>query len=210
MAGNRRARNDGKPTESVEEYLEAISRLLEKDEKLSTTNIASKLGVSAASVSGMLKKLEKDGYVRHMPYKGVVLTDKGRSLGRKILGRHRLLERFLESMGMHRHNIHGEACKLEHYVSDELEDIIKKRLEPPKDGKGVLSLIDLKSGDEGKIFSIEGGAKAVKRLEDMGLTPGTTVKILRSAPFSGPVEISVRDTSLVIGRGMAGRIFVSV
>lgn len=199
-----------KTTESVEEYLEALCRLVEKGEKLSTTNIAEKLGVSAASVSEMLKKLEKDGFVKYAPYKEIELTANGKRTGSKILGRHRLLERFLESMGMRRHRIHGEACKLEHYVSDELEDIIKKRLDPPADAKGILSLIDMKNGDEGDVFSIDGGARAVKRLEDMGLTPGTKVKVMRSAPFSGPVEICVRDSCLVIGRGMASKIFLKV
>jgi DtxR family Mn-dependent transcriptional regulator len=197
-------------TESMEEYLETLSRLVEKKEKLSTTNIALRMGVSPASVSGMLKKLEKQGYVKRAPYRGVRLTDKGRSVGRKMLGRHRLLERFLEGMGMRRHRIHGEACRLEHYVSDELEGLIKKRLDSPKTGKGIVSLIDMDKGDKGRIFSIDGGARAVKRLEDMGLTPGTPVRILRSAPFSGPVEIFVRDSCLVIGRGMASRIFVQM
>ncbi len=196
-------------TESVEEYLEALSRLAEKGEKLSTGNIAGKLEVSPASVSEMLRKLKKEGYVKYEPYRDIELTPKGRRAGRKMLGRHRLLERFLEHMGMRRHMIHSEACRLEHHVSDELEDIIKKKL-APADRRGIISLVEMRSGEEGEIVSAETGSRAVRRLEDMGLTPGARVKILRSAPFSGPVEIYVRDSCLVIGRGMASRVFVKV
>ncbi len=196
-------------TESVEEYLETLCRLAERGERLSTKNIAGKLGVSQASVSEMLKRIEREGYVTHAPYKDAVLTKSGRLLGGKMLGRHRLLERFLEGMGMRRNRIHGEACRLEHHVSDELECIIKKKLDGPPE-RGLHSLVDLRNGQEGELVAIDGGARAVKRLEDMGLTPGAGIRVTRSAPFSGPVEVRIRDSCLVIGRGMAAKIFVKV
>ncbi len=197
-------------SESVEEYMETFIRMKERGEKLTTSGVAEAMCVSPASASEMVKRLEKEGYVRHERYKDIELTEKGRKVGRKILGRHRILERFLEGMGLPRRKIHNEACKLEHYVSDELEGLIRRKIEAPRKGKAILSLIDLKNGEKASVFSIDGGAKAVKRLEDMGLTPGTPVTVQRSAPFSGPVEICVRDSCLVIGRGMAGRIFVKV
>jgi DtxR family Mn-dependent transcriptional regulator len=196
-------------TESVEEYLEALSRLQEKGEKLSTTNIAEKLDVSPASVSEMLKKLDREGYIRYKPYKHIEMTPKGKRAGGKVLGRHRLLERFLRHMGMHRHMVHDEACRLEHHVSDEFEDIIKRSMGPAK-RKGMLSLVEMRSGEHGELVDIEGGARSAKRLEEMGLTPGVSITVTRSAPFSGPVEISVRDSCLVIGRGMASKVFVRV
>jgi DtxR family Mn-dependent transcriptional regulator len=197
-------------TESIEEYLESLFRLSERGKKLTTTNIAKELNVSPASVSEMLRKLSSGGYIRHRPYKEISLTEKGRRLGSKTLRKHRVLQRFLESLGFSRKRIHDEACKLEHYVSDELEGIIKQRMEPARQGKGVLSLIDLKKGEKGRILSVEGGRGIVRRLEDMGLTPGTQIQVKRSAPFSGPVEICVRDSCLVIGRGMGMKIFVLV
>ena len=199
-----------KRSESIEEYLESLSRLTEKKEKPTTTSLARELNVSPASVSEMLKKLSNEGYIRYSPYKEIALTKKGKAVGKKTLRKHRVLSRFLENMGLSRNRIHGEACKLEHYVSDELEGIIKERMEPPRHGKGVLSLIDLKRGEEGRIFAVEGGRSVARRLEDMGLTPGTGIEVKRSAPFSGPIEICVRDSCLVIGRGMAKKIFVLV
>ncbi len=196
-------------TESVEEYLEALCRLVEKGEKLSTTSIAEKLGVSPSSASEMLRKMENKGYVKYAPYKCIELTSAGKRLGSKILTRHRLLERFLEGMGMRKQGIHDEACRLEHYVSDELEAIIKKKIDHPR-RKGIISLVEMRNGEKGEIVSMDTGACAEKRLEGLGLTPGTAVKIMRSAPFSGPVEIYVRDSRLVIGQGMAAKVFVKV
>ena len=208
MIDKRKGRKD--TTESIEEYLETISRLVEKKKILTTTNISKELRVSPASVSEMLKRLSREGYIIHEPYRQISLTSKGKNVGIKTLRKHRVIEKFLLGLGLSERKIHKEACKLEHYVSDELEGIIKEKMEPPKNGRGVLSLIDIKKGESCRIFSIEGGRSSVRRLEDMGLTPGTSIKVKRSAPFSGPVEIFVRDSCLVIGRGMASRIFVLV
>lgn len=197
-------------SENVEEYLEAIYRLLERREKLTTTNIAKELKVSPPSVSEMLKKLDERGYLKYEPYKGVVLTSKGRDLGKNILRKHRLIEKFLDTMGLSKNKIHEEACKLEHSVSKELEKAIEKEIEKPVYKKGMVSLTDLRPGQTGEIVSIETGYRAKRRLEDMGLTPGTRIRVLRFAPFGGPIEISVRGSRLVVGRGMARRIFVKV
>lgn len=197
-------------SENVEEYLEAIYRLVERGEKLTTTNIAKELKVSPPSVSEMLGKLDKRGYLKYEPYKGVTLRKKGRGLGKTVLKKHRLLERFLNTMGISKNKIHKEACKLEHSVSKDLERAIEKEIEKPVYKKGVVSLSDLRPGQTGEIVSIETGYRAKRRLEDMGLTPGTRIRVLRLAPFGGPIEISVRGSRLVVGRGMSKRIFVKV
>lgn len=198
--------------ESVEEYLETLSRLSEKGEPLSTGKIASELGVSPSSVSEMLSKLEREGYLKRNPYREVSLTAKGRAAGKKVLGRHRLLERFLVDLGFPQAKVHGEACRLEHHVSGDLEEVIRKgvRHSSANATKGVLSLAEMAQGSEGKVISVDGGRAAAARLRDMGLTPGTTVKMMRSVPFSGPVEVCVRDSCLVVGRGMAKKVLVGV
>ena len=73
--------------------------------------------------------------------------------------------------------------------------------------EGVL-LKDLQEDEEGKIVSIEGGRGVVQRLNDMGLTPGTEIKVIKSGSFHGPIEICVRQSYLVIGRGIAAKILV--
>lgn len=206
----RRHQVRSRTTESTEEYLEALSRLAEKGEKLSTKNIADRLGVSQASVSEMLGKLESEGYIDHRPYRGISLTQRGRRLGGRVLGRHRLIERFLSGMGMNGRRIHDEACRLEHHVSDELAKLISEKVEQKEQRKGLISISEMRNGESGEIASIEACSRSVKRLEDMGLTPGAKVSINRAAPFSGPVEICIRDSCLVIGNGMASKIFVKV
>ena len=76
-----------------------------------------------------------------------------------------------------------------------------------KEGK-ELFLINIKSGEDAEIISILGGQMVNKRLSDLGLTPGTKIKVLRRAPFRGPIEIEVRGSKLVLGRGLASKILV--
>jgi DtxR family Mn-dependent transcriptional regulator len=197
-------------SENVEEYLEAIYRLLERGERLTTINIAKELGISPSSVSEMLRKLDKRGYLHYQPYKAVTLGRRGRRLGRSVLRKHRLLERFLSRMGVSKHRVHHEACRLEHAVSGELEKAIDKELGERIYTKGIVTLCDLRTGQVGEVVFIETGLHVKRRLEDMGLTPGTKIRVLRTALFGGPVEIAVRGSRLALGKYMARRIFVRV
>lgn len=205
-------------SESIEEYLEAIYRLVERKENVTTTNISRSLNVAPASVTEMLQRLEKEGYLKHEPYGDITLTKKGRSIGEKIVKRHRILEKFLEMLGLQRNIIHKEACKLEHAVSDEVESAIDRDIGfPNKSPTGMLiprdvikkPLIDLKKGEIGAVVSINGDKSVVQRLVDMGLTSGSEIRMLKSLP-SGPVEISTRGSRLVLGRSIATKIFVEV
>lgn len=195
-------------SENVEEYLETIYRLIERDEKLTTNNIARELGFSAPSVSEMLKKLDRMGFIKYKPYREVSLTQKGRRLGRTVLRKHRLIERFLEGLGISKHRVHHEACKLEHSVSDEVERALKRETEKKTYKRGVVTLHDMRPGQEGEIVSIDSGFHAKRRLEDLGLTPGAVIRVLRVAPLGGPVEILIRGSRLAIGRGMSRKVLV--
>ena len=103
-----------------------------------------------------------------------------------------------------------DVAVLEHHVSDELAGLIGQRTKQKKSRRGVLSISDMSVGEEGTIISISAYQKSARRLEDMGLTPGASIKIKRTAPFSGPVEISIRGSSLVLGNGMASKVLVKV
>ncbi|MEM2918549.1 MAG: metal-dependent transcriptional regulator [Candidatus Altiarchaeota archaeon] len=205
-------------TESTEEYLEAIYRLTEKGEKITTTNISKLLNVSPASVTEMLQRLNKEGYIKHEPYSTISLTNKGKLLGEKIVRRHRILEKFLDIIGLSRKTLHGEACKLEHAISDDVEKAIDRSIGYPKKSPTgmeiprsknveVIPLINLKSGEKGRIIKINAGKKATMRLMDMGLTLNTKITVINSH-LNCPIEISVRGSKLSIGRGLASKIFV--
>src|ERR671927_1513274 len=126
------ARRTG-PGEAVENYAKAIYALQKREGTVVTTNaLAERLGVTAASASGMVKKLGSMGLVRHEPYRGVELTEEGERLALEVLRHHRLLELYLaERLGMPWDRVHDEAEVLEHVISEELEALIAATLGHP-------------------------------------------------------------------------------
>ena len=195
----------GKGSHGAEEYLEALYRRKERGEAAKTRDIAKELGGSAPSVSGMFRKLAEKGLMEHTPYGGGGLTREGEAVGKSVLRKHRLIERFLVFIGV-RKNIHEEACVLEHAVSDEVEKKMQEAV--LKAGSGAVPLSSLEEERRARIARIEAGPKASLRLADMGLTRGTEVAVAKSAPFGGPLKIRVRGTVLALGRGIASKVFV--
>lgn len=200
-------------TESIEEYLETVYRLYGQGVATTTTNIAKELKVAPASATQMLKKLAEQGYLKYIPYRGVTLTTKGQKIGKEILRKHRVMEKFLGTLGIPKSKIHKEACELEHHIPQDLERAIYQKVEgekplPPGAPSNVVPLTSLLDGQKGVISYIGGGRGASQRLADLGLTPRTEVTVVKSALFRGPLMICVRGTTLAIGRGVATRIFV--
>lgn len=119
-------------SQNMQDYLKAIL-LLGKDGAAITTDIASRLAVSPASVTSMLKKLNELKLVRHEAYHGVTLTHAGRKIALEILRHHRLIEAYLaEALGYTWDEVHAEAEKLEHHISEDFEDRIAKILGDPQ------------------------------------------------------------------------------
>jgi DtxR family transcriptional regulator, Mn-dependent transcriptional regulator len=100
-------------------------------------------------------------------------------------------------------------CNLPFATCQECIQLHKKGLEEVgKREQNLISICDIKAGSSAKISFIRGGHRVLQRLLDMGLTPGTLIKVERSAPFSGPIEVCVRGSKLAIGRGIASNVFV--
>lgn len=226
--------------EHVEEYLEAIYDIAGKEGTAKTTEIADRLKNAPASVTEAFQRMKKKGLVKYEPHKGVSLTTKGYKAAVKMKRKHRLLEVFLDKMlHLPKENIHEQACKMEHTLTDETETALCKTLRGPtqcphgspippcnldvqncqeclaeqitaleKREKDLIAITSLKQGEKAKIAFIRGGGGVMQRLCDLGLTNGTEVSILRAAPLHGPLEICVRGCKLVIGRGIAEKIFV--
>ena len=109
--------------ESTEEYLEGIYRLEREGSGVTTSGLAADLGVAPASVSGMLKKLASDGYIDHRARGEAKLTPKGLAVAVRVVRRHRLAERLLtDVLGMSWDEVHAEACRLEHAISERVEE----------------------------------------------------------------------------------------
>ena len=156
------------PSISVENYLKNIYELGIGDEKVTTSLLAKRLKIAPASVTGMIKKLSKKGFLRHIPYKGVEVTEKGKKAALKIIRKHRLWEMFLlEVLHFPWDTIHEEAEEFEHIMSDRIEERIDEVLGfPTIDPHGAP--IPRKNGTIRKM--------KVKPLEQT--QEGTTVRVL--------------------------------
>lgn len=211
--------------ESIEEYLEAIYRLEREGSGVSTSGLASELGISAASVSGMLKKLASEGYLEHEPRGTATLTRKGAEIGARTLRRHRLAERLLtDVLGMPWDEVHEEACRLEHAISERVERRLFEYLGHPKtcphghaiplaDGsEPVLDVMPLAQAEIGESLAVEGVTEEVpemlRYLGDVGLLPGASVCVVDKAPLGGPVTITVDGKQHAISLELARTILV--
>jgi DtxR family Mn-dependent transcriptional regulator len=119
-------------SEQLEEYLESIYDIEKLGGIAKTSAIAKCVKVAPASVTEALQTLSEKGYVNYEPYRGATLTDRGRDMARKVKRRHRLLEVFLSDvLHINRENVHDEACRMEHTLSDETECALCKMLNAP-------------------------------------------------------------------------------
>ena len=214
-------------SQSVEDYLKSIYKLQQEDENkgVSTTKLAADIGVSNASVTNMLKRLSDLGMVNYESYYGTRLTATGEKIALEIIRHHRLLELYLkEMMGYSWDEVHDEAEKLEHHISEQFEDKIAELLNDPKvDPHG--DPIPTKDGKMPKIKTkrltmVETNQPFIVRrvknqtpellryLEKQGIIPGVKVKVLAKEPFEGPVQINVENKITTIGYKIAEDIYV--
>jgi len=194
--------------ESTEEYLEAIYRLEREGSGVSTSALATELGVAPASVSGMLKKLAADGYIEHRTRGEAKLTDKGLVVGVRVVRRHRLAECFLtEILGMGWDEVQGEACMLEHAISARVEERLIAVLGDPKTcphGRPIppadlsdpvwpgFPLAQLERGASARVHGVtEEVPEILRYLGSIGLRPGADVELIEKAPLGGPVTIRI-------------------
>jgi DtxR family transcriptional regulator, Mn-dependent transcriptional regulator len=116
-------------TEAIQHYLREIYKLGQADTRVSVTALARAQSVSPASASAMVKKLAALGLAEHAPYRGVALTDAGTRVAIEVIRHHRLLELYLaETLGVDVEDVHEEADRLEHVISEELESRIDRAL----------------------------------------------------------------------------------
>lgn len=217
---------DSPVSASVEDYLKAIYALTRGGrDTASTTELADRLGLSAGSVSTMVKRLDGSGLVAHVPYRGVQLTDEGERLALGVVRRHRLLELFLfTSLDIPWDDVHRYADTLEHAVSDELIDIIARKLgDPTSDPHGdpiptrelliedgeTRSLAELQPGEHATVVRVSDSDPAMLRyLADQGIAIGDALQLLDRKPFEGPCEIRIGPRTHSLGLAIARTIQV--
>jgi DtxR family Mn-dependent transcriptional regulator len=184
-------------TESVDDYLKAILELSGPEEQpVSSNALAAHLDVRAASVTGMLQKLaaQRPSFVKYEKHHGVILSDMGRRRATEILRHHRLLERFLHDvLDFSWDEVHDEAERLEHYISERLEDRIAAKLGDPaldphghvipeKDGavaiRQEVALPKWPCGVPAVISSVsDRNSTALREMKRLGLVPGATLMV---------------------------------
>lgn len=194
-------------SESQEDYLKQILLLEERHGKAGTKDLATRLRVRPASVTEMLGRLAHQGLVEHTPYQGATLTSAGRRVALEMLRHHRLLETFLvQQLGYSWDEVHDEAERLEHVISERFETKIAEAmghpthdphgdpipgedLEMPSNERWVR-LDTLETGDRGELARV--GAQdrdSLRSLLELGVVPGSQVEVIESGAASVQVKL---------------------
>ena len=215
-------------SQAVQDYAKAIYALQRRaGDAVSTTALADRLGVTAASASGMVKRLDELGLVEHQPYHGVWLTEHGRRVALEVMRHHRLLELYLvKSLGVPWDRVHQEAEVLEHVLSEELEELIAAKLgDPTHDPHGdpiptreltieegsTTSLQALKVGDRGMFARVsDSDPEMLRFLAERGIAPGDKLEVVEKQPFDGPLFVRFGDHVHVLGGALARAMRVEV
>ena len=197
-------------TEAVDDYLKAIYELSGDDGRATTALIANKLKVAPASVTGMLRKLaeQQPPFIDYEKHRGATLTDPGRRRALEIIRHHRLIELFLhETLGYRWDEVHAEAEKLEHAISERFEDRIAEVLGDPevdphghpiprKDGtipdRADRRLLDLEAGAAAVVSRVsDKDPELLRYFSELGVKPGVSIELLERTPFDGPLMVRI-------------------
>jgi DtxR family Mn-dependent transcriptional regulator len=209
----------------VEEYLEAVLRLQEKSGSARTNELVKMMKVAPGTVTNTIERLEKELLLTHEPYKGVRLTQKGRSIALSVLRKHRLCERLLtDILDVEWHKAHDYACKLEHGVSDDLAAKIEKALKSPEtcphgnpidtESRRHLSskskpLAESNVGQKVLVTKIvDEQSDVLQYLGTLGLRPGIALEVVEKVPFDGPITVKIHERAHALSRQMASLIHV--
>jgi len=213
---------------AIEDYAKAIYALEERGEGTVSTNaLAERLGVTAGSASGMVKRLDEMGLVTHVPYRGVQLTPAGVRLALEVIRHHRLLELYLaKALDVPWDRVHEEAEVLEHVLSEELEELIAAKLgDPTVDPHGdpiptrdlemperdTVALPTLDAGHEGVFVRVsDSDPEMLRYLSERGISPGDSFAVVDKQPFEGPLFLRFGDDTHVIGGTLAAAMRVEV
>lgn len=212
-------------SEPVEDYLKAIYELEQSGAAAGTNELAARLGIAPASVSGMVRRLADQELIAHERYKGARLTDAGRRAALRTIRRHRVIETYLtRALGYPWDRVHDEAERLEHACSDELVDRMAAAVgEPEHDPHGApiptregtvderryASIADLEVGDAVCVrrVSDEDGDR-LRYLAELGIVPGVQLEVLERAPFEGPITVGIGGEKRLIGPSLAAEVLV--
>lgn len=211
---------------AMQDYLKVLYLLEERGERLTNSAVAAARELSAASVSTMMRKLAEKGCVTYSPYQDIELTEKGRGVALEMIRHHRIIETFLvKVLGMSWDEVHEEAERLEHVISETLEKRMAEVMDNPRfdphghpipGPHGELAsrpeLLPLRQLDEGGAATVrevsDANPEVLRYLSEQGIGIGTAVRLLRIHPFEGPLELDLDGRNVVLSRSLAERVLV--
>ena len=214
-------------SQAMEDYLKAIYKLRERNEQIPTSALADYLKVAPASVTNMCKKLAELNLLTYEPYQGVKFTPTGEKLALEIVRHHRLIELYLaEALSVPWDQVHDEAEKLEHVISEDLEERMAAALGDPQfdphgapipSRSGVVTrpesgrLVDMKAGDKLAVVEVDDDDPELLRyVGEMGLYPGTAIQLLALAPYKGSLTLDIDGQEHSLSYQVAKTILVAV
>lgn len=212
-------------SESIEDYIKAIFQLGKNGDLVQTSAIADRLEVRPASVSNMMRRLATLGFLVHAPYHGVKLTKEGELLARRMVRRHRLIERFLvEVLDYPWDEVHEEAERLEHAVSPRFMDRLDKLLENPStdphgapipasdgtmDESAHPALVELRAGDTACVRRVrDGDGDLLRQFGQLGIRPDALIEVLEANDEEGTMVLRVGGKLRRLDHAAASGVFV--
>lgn len=218
-------------SDSIQDYLKIIFELTQNGASASTTTLAARLGIAPASVTGMVQKLSsiKPALVSYRKYQGVTLTPAGKRAALEVIRHHRLIETWLvQTLGYSWDEVHTEAEKLEHVISEEFERRIAAAMgDPVRDPHGDLipsvnlvmpkdesiSLATLESEQEAIVRRVDAqDTEFLRYVEELGLIPGAHLKTLSVSPYDQVMHVQIqgRKDVIIVGPAITNRVFVEL
>ena len=214
-------------TISIQDYLKNIYELTENGESATTNALAKKLNISAPSVTGMVQKLasSKPALVEYHKHQGVTLTREGKKAALEVIRHHRLLEAWLvQTLGYSWDEVHEEAERLEHVISEDFERRIAAAMgHPVRDPHGEpiptedlrmpldesTPLSSMRPGESGTIQRVDASDPNLLRyLEELGLVPGVKIQVTDYSPFDHNITLKVGRKTTVLGLNITSKLFI--
>jgi DtxR family Mn-dependent transcriptional regulator len=209
-----------------EDYLKALYELTREGEPVSTSALAGRLSVSAPAATEMLGKLATLGLVKHDRYRGAVPTEAGRLVALETVRHHRLIESYLvRALGYTWDEVHEEADRLEHFISERLEGRIAEALGNPEvdphgdpipspaglvSERALVSLRGCRVGDRVVVQRVsDRNPDKLRALDELGLRPGSQVEVVAESLWDGPMEVSLDGQRRQLPLGLADAVFVA-
>lgn len=216
-------------TQSIEDYLKSIYEITQQEQRASTNQIAERMGVRPASVTGMLKRLANNDppLLQYHKHRGAELTPAGREVALEVIRHHRLLELYLhERLGFAWDQVHAEADRLEHVISEDFEERIAQALgNPQHDPHGdpipsrdlrlpqetALPLSSLRPGQRGIVHRVGNeDPDLLRHLQEMGLVPQARLSVLEYSAFDDNLRVQIGDQTMVLGPRITRQIYVEL